>query len=333
MADIFVSYASVDREIARCLAGRLEQEGWSVWWDRQLVPGDQFSRFIQTELHAAGTAVVLWSSASVESEWVEIEAGYAHKHNKLVPVLIEDVGERIPLEFGRLHAANLIGWGGAGDDPELRSLIEAVRARSDGSLPPAAPAPQGEGVYGQAQAAFGRREFQESARLFERALVLGLPDNLLATTYSSLGNAYNELDRLDEAGAASERALQLNPREHRAWLNLGIVHRLQGRFDDAERCYQEALQLAPGDPAVHASLGALYIVRGEPERAVESLQRAVGLGPGHAVAHGNLALALAMVGDFEKADGSLRTAVAGGYQNAAVIGERIANLKRAAGTE
>ena len=66
---------------------------------------------------------------------------------------------------------------------------------------------------------------------------------------------------------------------------------------------------------------------------MESLQRAVGLGPGHAVAHGNLALALAMVGDFEKADGSLRTAVAGGYQNAAVIGERIATLKRATGAD
>jgi hypothetical protein len=34
ISDIFLSYASVDRERARLTAGILESQGWSVWWDR-----------------------------------------------------------------------------------------------------------------------------------------------------------------------------------------------------------------------------------------------------------------------------------------------------------
>lgn len=34
MTDIFISYATSDRETAKALAGHLEKYGYSVWWDR-----------------------------------------------------------------------------------------------------------------------------------------------------------------------------------------------------------------------------------------------------------------------------------------------------------
>jgi hypothetical protein len=48
MADIFISYASVDRPVARRLADALEARGWSVWWDhRSLHSGQHFDRVIE----------------------------------------------------------------------------------------------------------------------------------------------------------------------------------------------------------------------------------------------------------------------------------------------
>jgi hypothetical protein len=41
MADVFISYAKADRSLASKLAAMLEAEGWKVWWDTTLIPGDR----------------------------------------------------------------------------------------------------------------------------------------------------------------------------------------------------------------------------------------------------------------------------------------------------
>jgi TIR domain len=43
MADIFISYASVDRPFARRLADALEALGWEVWWDHRSLRVGQFT--------------------------------------------------------------------------------------------------------------------------------------------------------------------------------------------------------------------------------------------------------------------------------------------------
>jgi hypothetical protein len=102
VADIFISYAREDRERAKELAGMLEQRGWSVWWDRLIPAGGSFNRIIEEELTRAKCVIVLWSRHSVESNYVQNEAGEAERRGVLVPVLVEDV--RIPLPFRHLQA-------------------------------------------------------------------------------------------------------------------------------------------------------------------------------------------------------------------------------------
>ena len=77
MADVFISYASEDRERAAKLASALGEHGWSVWWDRKIVAGQAFDQVIERELETAKSVVVLWSIHSVESEWVKNEASVA----------------------------------------------------------------------------------------------------------------------------------------------------------------------------------------------------------------------------------------------------------------
>ena len=54
MADIFISYASEDRLRAEPLAKALEEQGWSVWWDRTIPPGETFDQVIATQLLLEG---------------------------------------------------------------------------------------------------------------------------------------------------------------------------------------------------------------------------------------------------------------------------------------
>lgn len=124
MADIFISYASADLDTARVYAEAFEAQGHSVWWDRTIPPGRVFDEVIQEALNAAGCIVVLWSAASIKSNWVKTEASEALSRNRLVPVLIDRVLP--PIEFKRIQAANLAGWNGETDHPEFAGLMLSI---------------------------------------------------------------------------------------------------------------------------------------------------------------------------------------------------------------
>lgn len=129
MADIFISHAREDRERAKALADALTKRGWSVWWDGRMPVGRPYSEVIEHELAAARCVVVLWSKVSVKSQWVQNEAAEGAARGVLVPALIDDA--RIPLEFRRLHTANLAD--GSGELEDLLSSVAALLTGPDAS--------------------------------------------------------------------------------------------------------------------------------------------------------------------------------------------------------
>lgn len=124
MSDIFISYASADREHARQLAEALTRRGHAVWWDRTIPPGRVFDEVIQEAIHDARCMIVLWSAASVRSNWVKTEASEGAARGILVPALTADVLP--PMEFRRIQAANLTAWDGDETHAECRNLLDSV---------------------------------------------------------------------------------------------------------------------------------------------------------------------------------------------------------------
>ena len=121
MTDIFLSYTEKDREQAQRIAAMLEAVGWSVWWDRRIPAGKTWRSVLDKALENMHCMIVLWSSRSIESEWVYEEATEGRRLGKLVPVLIEAV--RPPAGFREIQAADLTHWDGTREFDGMRMLI------------------------------------------------------------------------------------------------------------------------------------------------------------------------------------------------------------------
>jgi hypothetical protein len=124
MADVFISYAKTDRPLALKLAAMLEAEGWKVWWDTSLIPGDDFRNEIMTELGRARAVIVIWTDASIKSDWVRSEAGRAQGDRKLIPVKLAHLTyKELPPPFDVLHTENI------GEEDKIKAAVVAQLAK------------------------------------------------------------------------------------------------------------------------------------------------------------------------------------------------------------
>jgi dipeptidyl aminopeptidase/acylaminoacyl peptidase len=131
--DVFLSYSSKDRQPAARIAQGLKKHGLSVWWDRELLPGEEFLDSLENFLQSSKCVVVLWSSTSVKSRYVRNESEYGANNDKLVPVLIEKV--EIPFHVRNIQTLDLADWKGDPNDPSFVQLVRGLQTRIEGAPP------------------------------------------------------------------------------------------------------------------------------------------------------------------------------------------------------
>jgi len=124
MARVFLSYARDDVEVARKLAGVLTEAGQTVWWDRHLHGGANFSNEIDRELKNAEAVMVLWSPASIASAWVQDEAAEGRDSSRLIPAVLGSV--KPPLGFRQIQCIDLSEWEKDGRTEPLDDLLSAI---------------------------------------------------------------------------------------------------------------------------------------------------------------------------------------------------------------
>jgi uncharacterized protein (DUF924 family)/TolB-like protein len=135
MADVFVSYSRSDKARVAPLVAALEAEGWSVWWDPAIAPGQQFDRMIADELERARAVLVVWTAESVESRWVRGEAREGADRGILVPVQFGSA--RLPIDFRAFHTTNLDHPGDVTASPQFQEVLLALEALVGRPTPPA----------------------------------------------------------------------------------------------------------------------------------------------------------------------------------------------------
>jgi Flp pilus assembly protein TadD len=125
-----------------------------------------------------------------------------------------------------------------------------------------------------------------------------------------LARALRDLNRNDEAIAAAERVLVLQPANEEAMLEIARGHIARGKGFYAIDPAKKAAAAAPKDWRPLSLLGVAYDQVGRPEDARAAWAQALKLSPDNPSVLSNLALSWAAAGDAPQAETLLRKAVA-----------------------
>lgn len=97
---IFISYSKKDTEYVSSLVQALRQQGFDVWFDKNIMTGNDWDDTIEEEIKKADTLILILSKTSVASENVKDEMSYALSLGKSVnPIKIENCD--VPMRLAR----------------------------------------------------------------------------------------------------------------------------------------------------------------------------------------------------------------------------------------
>lgn len=147
--------------------------------------------------------------------------------------------------------------------------------------------------------------------------------------YFTLGVFLDEVEKKDEAIAAMQKAIELEPKNANALNYLGYTLIERGeRFEEAEQLIRRALAVEKDNGYYLDSLGWLYYRQGKYREAVKELERAAKIVPNDAVILEHYALALQKTNNPKKALEVIDKALAhAGESDDKKVGERLKKLQ------
>ena len=131
----------------------------------------------------------------------------------------------------------------------------------------------GQALVKTGDAGAGRRELLAVAESRPRGF---------ARLYNTLGDLAIDARKLDEAMDWYRTAVETNPQNADAWLQMMTLHLAAGRNDEAARCAREAVAIRPEEAAAHFLAGVVFARNGRVNEALPYLREAVRLEPDNA---------------------------------------------------
>jgi hypothetical protein len=110
MSDVFISYSTLDQELADFVEHHLKADGVSVFLaSASLSPGDVWSETIRKALRLSKTVVLLASRNACKSEYVRQEFGGAFfaEGKTIIPIVWDMKPEELPGWMKQFHAIDL----------------------------------------------------------------------------------------------------------------------------------------------------------------------------------------------------------------------------------
>jgi tetratricopeptide (TPR) repeat protein len=123
------------------------------------------------------------------------------------------------------------------------------------------------------------------------------------TDYFYRGGAYYHKAEYDAAIFYFSKAIEINPKDAKAYNNRGIAYYNKGEYDRAISDYTKAIEINPGYAMAYINRGVSYNNKGEYERAISDYTKAIEINPRYAATYNDVAWLLATCPDGKYRDG------------------------------
>jgi tetratricopeptide (TPR) repeat protein len=226
-AGIFVSHAHEDNTWCRTFVQALFNAGASVWYDEHNLGYGALGEEIERELRARPIFLVILSPASVGKPWVrrEMTAAITLRDRDPERIILPVVAEKteIPLfweEFKRVSGPGDEGLTATEAAGRVVHTLAIVPADAAAAPVPASTSETAEAAWERGQGLRSQKRYDEALAAYERALAL---DPQLTAAWNNKGRLLRHQKRYKEALEAHEQALALDPQFTLAWFNKGSV--------------------------------------------------------------------------------------------------------------
>jgi tetratricopeptide (TPR) repeat protein len=134
--------------------------------------------------------------------------------------------------------------------------------------------------------------------------------NQSAAPHLRLGLAFEQVGKIKEAVAEHEKALEIDPSEVQAHVNLVSLYGRLGEVAKAEQHYHEAVRLSPDRADAYYAYGVLLLGQRREVEAQQALEHALQINPLYAEAQNNLGTLLEQQGKLDEARQQFEAALA-----------------------
>jgi FG-GAP-like repeat/Tetratricopeptide repeat/ASPIC and UnbV len=101
------------------------------------------------------------------------------------------------------------------------------------------------------------------------------------TSIKTLGLAYLEEFKLDEAEKQFLKFIDLAPKEKLGYANLGLAYLRMGKYPEAEKQLSKAIEIDPKDPDIRLIMATVYQMNEHRAKAISELKEALTFAPDH----------------------------------------------------
>jgi tetratricopeptide (TPR) repeat protein len=306
---IFFCYAHEDEQLLNKLKSQLtplQRQGLiDVWHDRDISAGTDWQQQIKGHLDAAQIILLLVSPDFMSSDYcysIEMKRALERDERgeaRVIPIILRHIywqGVLGKLQALPTDARPIKSWSDL--DEALYNVTEGIRKVvgeiTTKSSPPSpvlstpsvlqTPPPTNlpdkvqktkEQWLEEGHTLTGLNRYEEALAAYEQALRLDPND---ADAYNNKGNALTGLNRYEEALAAYEQALRLDPNYTYAYNNKGYALYGLKRYEEALAAYDQAIFLNPNYTEAYNNKGiALYTLKRN-EEALQAYKKARQLG-------------------------------------------------------